>query len=108
VDGRVVREVETRSGRIIDSQREVGGWPEYASGTPPPDSDEDGMPDAWEKAHGLDPRDPRDAAAVTTGGYTQIEVYLNGLAGAESGPDLAWDGVGRGGATKGRREEARR
>ena len=27
VDARLVREVEQRSGRIIDSQKEVGGWP---------------------------------------------------------------------------------
>ena len=25
----LVREVEPRSGRIIDSQKEVGGWPQY-------------------------------------------------------------------------------
>jgi hypothetical protein len=29
VDARLVREVEQRSGRIIDSQAQVGGWPEY-------------------------------------------------------------------------------
>jgi len=27
VDARIVREVETRTGRIIDSQKDVGGWP---------------------------------------------------------------------------------
>jgi pectate lyase len=31
VDARIVREVETRTGRIIDSQKDVGGWPEYAA-----------------------------------------------------------------------------
>src|SRR4051812_19016827 len=31
VDARIVREVETTSGRIIDSQAEVGGWPAYAA-----------------------------------------------------------------------------
>ncbi|MGD2148004.1 MAG: M14 family zinc carboxypeptidase, partial [Anaerolineae bacterium] len=31
--------------------------------TPSPDSDQDGMPDPWEKAHGLDPLDPHDALA---------------------------------------------
>ena len=29
VDARLVREVEQRSGRIIDSQAQVGGWPDY-------------------------------------------------------------------------------
>jgi hypothetical protein len=29
VDLRLVREVEQRSGRVIDSQKDVGGWPEY-------------------------------------------------------------------------------
>jgi hypothetical protein len=31
VDRRLVREVEERTGSIIDSQREVGGWPEYSA-----------------------------------------------------------------------------
>jgi hypothetical protein len=30
-----------------------------------PDSDRDGTPDEWERAHGLNPRDPKDAAAST-------------------------------------------
>jgi pectate lyase len=80
-DARIVREAETRGGRIIDSQREVGGWPDYATATPPLDTDEDGMPDAWERARGLDPRDPRDGSAVgNADGYTNLEIYLNELA----------------------------
>ena len=39
------------------------------------------MPDAWETAHGLDPRDPGDGAASAANGYTQVENYLNELAG---------------------------
>ena len=35
VDARLIREVETRTGRIIDSQNEVGGWPVYRATTPP-------------------------------------------------------------------------
>jgi hypothetical protein len=42
----------------------------------PADGDEDGMPDEWETAQGLDPSDPSDALALTTSGYTQIELYL--------------------------------
>jgi hypothetical protein len=78
VDGRVVRQVEARSGRIIDSQQDVGGWPPYASGPAPADGDGDGMPDEWERARGLDPGDPRDGARVAgREGFTHLEVYLN-------------------------------
>ncbi|MCG3181502.1 MAG: hypothetical protein BIFFINMI_03898 [Phycisphaerae bacterium] len=56
---------------------------------PLPDADGDGMPDAWEKAHGLDPAEPADAnnavpAGATEGdrhkGYTWIECYINSRA----------------------------
>ncbi|MDZ7373478.1 MAG: pectate lyase [candidate division KSB1 bacterium] len=81
VDERIVREVMERSGCLIDSQWEVGGWPVYRSARPPRDSDRDGMPDDWERAHRLDPHEPADAAADRDGdGYTNIEEYLNSLA----------------------------
>ena len=36
---------------------------------------------AWERAHGLNPANPADAAlSPTAGGYTNIETYINGLA----------------------------
>jgi len=80
VDLRIVNEVREGAGCIIDSQWEVGGWPEYRGGRPPRDSDRDGMPDAWEKEHGLDPGDPSDAVADRDGdGYTNIEEYVNSL-----------------------------
>jgi hypothetical protein len=67
-------------GSIIDSQAQVGGWPEYRPATPPQDSDDDGMPDAWEKAHGLNPNNPSDQSKLAGEmGYTNLEVYLNGL-----------------------------
>ena len=47
---------------IITHPSQVGGYPEYR-GEPYLDTDRDGMPDAWENAHGLNPRDPADAAA---------------------------------------------
>lgn len=37
VDARLVREVEQRSGRIIDSQAQVGGWPDYRGAGKLPD-----------------------------------------------------------------------
>jgi hypothetical protein len=49
-------------------------------GTPPPDTDLDGMPDAWEKAQSLNPDDPKDGPLDPDGdGYTNLEDYLNGL-----------------------------
>lgn len=80
VDSRLVNDVRTHGGKIIDSQTQVGSWPELKSGPLPADSDNDGIPDAWEKSHGLDPKNPADATAVAKSGYTNIEEYLNSLA----------------------------
>ena len=64
---------------IIDSQEDVGGWPELKSLPAPIDSDSDGMPDTWEKKHGLDPQNAFDTSKDKDGdGYTNIEEYLNG------------------------------
>jgi len=64
---------------IITDIRQVGGYPEY-KGKAYKDSDGDGMPDAWEKANGLNPKDPSDAIKDCTGdGYTNIEKYINGI-----------------------------
>ena len=66
----------------IDSQDEAGGWPNLQSLPAPKDTDQDGMPDAWEKKHGLNPNDASDGAAVSLdkkGYYTNFEVYCNSL-----------------------------
>lgn len=82
VDERVIASVHDRKGKVIDDPSEAGGWPRLASGTPPVDSDHDGMPDAWEHELGLDPEDPADRNGDVTGdGYTNLEDYLNELAG---------------------------
>lgn len=78
VDLAVVAGVRDRSGRQIDSQAEMGGWPELKSLPAPKDSDGDGMPDAWEKARGLNPAKD-DSAGVGKDGFTNVEAYLNGL-----------------------------
>jgi hypothetical protein len=81
VDARVIQDVINGTGRIIDSQEEVGGWPALRSRPAPKDSDSDGMPDWWEIKHGLDPDDPSDRNGDRTGdGYTNLEEYLNWLA----------------------------
>lgn len=45
-----------------------------------PDADQDGMPDAWETAHNLDPNNAEDRNEIAPSGYTWIEEYLNELA----------------------------
>ncbi len=42
---------------------------------PPADSDHDGMPDKWEKANGLNPKNPKDGNAISKDGYTNLENY---------------------------------
>jgi hypothetical protein len=48
----------------------------------PPDSDDDGIADAWELEHGLDPNDPSDRHTPRGVGYPAIEQYINELADA--------------------------
>lgn len=87
VDTRIIREVRdgnssAGAGRngIIDSQSDVGGWPDLNPGSPVVDTDKDGMPDDWETENGLDPLHAADAKEHTLDEqYTNIEVYLNEL-----------------------------
>lgn len=64
---------------IIDSQADVGGWPVLKSEAPPKDSDNDGMPDKWEKENGLQPDIPDNNSYLLNGDYTNLEVYINSL-----------------------------
>ncbi|TDE98722.1 hypothetical protein EXU48_00455 [Occultella glacieicola] len=79
VDARLLHEVRTGTGRLINSQNEVGGYPVLDGGDPPLDSDQDGIPDDWENAQGLDPDDPADGAAIGSDGYSNLERYLNSI-----------------------------
>jgi len=52
--------------------------PLIESGPPPaPDGDADGMPDAWEGSHGLDPASDDSADDADGDGWTNIEEYLH-------------------------------
>ncbi|MFK7693620.1 fibronectin type III domain-containing protein [Paenibacillus sp. HJGM_3] len=55
-------------------------WPVLHTGEVPADTDGDGMPDVWEREHGLNPNSPLDGKTDFTGdGYTNLEKYLNEL-----------------------------
>lgn len=44
------------------------------------DTDGDGLPDVYERKKGLNPNDASDGAALTPEGYSNLEVFLNGVA----------------------------
>lgn len=87
IDRRIVQDVINQTGHSIDStsHQPEGGWPLLSSLPAPTDTDQDGMPDDWETANGLNPADATDRNLVTENGYTQLENYLNGL--LESGSE---------------------
>jgi hypothetical protein len=84
-DARVIRDIREKTytygnSGIIDSQEDVGGWPQLVSGSPLTDSDGDGIPDSWELLHALDPMDHTDANAYSIDGqYTNLEIYMNDI-----------------------------
>lgn len=76
----------TQSPGIIDKVSDVNGYTEktFATGSRPQgfDSDNDGIPDDWETANGLNPNDASDAITYSLdekGYYTNLEVYANSL-----------------------------
>ncbi len=90
MDQRIINNVKNRTGRFIDVQGgfphgtdyelTTGAWPVLQTLPAPADADKDGMPDAWEKTHKLNPADGRDASLYTLNKlYTNLEIYLNEL-----------------------------
>ena len=83
---------------IIDSQNDIhfnsedhfyvgdsvaGGYPFLDAQTNDSlaiDSDGDGMPDIYETEKGLNPHDSSDGAFITESGYSNLELWLNGVA----------------------------
>lgn len=78
VDTRIVQEVLSGTGRIIDDPSQVGGWPQLAAGMAPVDNDHDGMADSWESTYDLDTGTSADNRLdPDDDGYTNVEEYLN-------------------------------
>jgi hypothetical protein len=67
---------------IIDSPNDVGGWPTLEEYDKQTDTDQDGIPDAWETVNNLNPNDASDGNKYTIDSknwYTNLEVYANSL-----------------------------
>ena len=62
-----------------DAGDDWSAWPELKSKAAPTDTDGDGIPDEWEKANGLNPKDAADGKQTNADGYTNLEVYMNSL-----------------------------
>lgn len=111
IDIRIINEVKTQTATyggvygtakgIIDSHLSTkpagaasdwNAWGIYSTvnkSLAPTDTDEDGMPDWWETANGLDPSDINDGKALAddNSGYTNLETYLNSVDVGRTGPN---------------------
>ncbi len=81
IDGRIIDEAKTGSGRIINAVSEVFNVASTKSTqvAAPADSDRDGMPDWFEDIYGFDKRNGDDKGDNDGDGYTNVEEYINGL-----------------------------
>ncbi|MEZ4855950.1 MAG: T9SS type A sorting domain-containing protein [Gelidibacter sp.] len=75
VDTRIINQYIAGNGTLANT----GVYPNIQGGTAPVDTDNDGMPDYWEVANGLDIDNPNDRNVVQADGYTNLEYYLNGM-----------------------------
>jgi hypothetical protein len=90
LDQRLIQDVVQRRGKIIDVQgnyphgteyeKTVNAWPALNNAPALLDTDNDGMPDAWEQTKGLDPYKANDKNYELSKLYTNIEMYLNSIA----------------------------
>lgn len=84
VTSRTIRETRNRTG-AWGGKEPLSLMAGLKPGTPLKDSDNDGMPDSWEKTHGLNPGNGKDHNKAMPSGYTAIEEYINELAEKLSG-----------------------
>ena len=78
---RMVRETRTGSGRQGYQADIAADRSALGASTSPLDTDRDGLPNAWEGQHGLDPA-MADSSALRISGYTHLECYCHERAAA--------------------------
>lgn len=90
MDIRIINDLKNRTGKFIDVQggfahgtpyeQTVNAWPYLQPAPAEKDTDQDGMPDEWEKKNNLNAGDASDATGYHLDKhYTNIEIYLNNL-----------------------------
>ena len=57
------------------------------------DTDADGMPDAWEKAHSLNPNAADNNGDFDSDGYTNLEEYINEIAAWPAPQPISFNGA---------------
>jgi oligogalacturonide lyase len=81
IDNRLISYVNSlgKAGQVIKDEAEVGGQLNYKKIKASKDSDKDGIPDRWEKVHGLNPFNAKDGSLVGSNGYRNLETYLHAI-----------------------------
>jgi pectate lyase len=105
IDARIIGEVRTGSGRITALNDPANGteWNALMALRPKGDkspfshparfdTDQDGMPDTWEIAHGLKPTEADSNGDFDADGYTNLEEYINELAEWPAPRPILWSG----------------
>src|SRR5262249_11809220 len=96
VDTRVINQVLSlgSQGAIITDETVVGGAGTVAGGTALLDTDQDGMPDTWEIAHGLNPNSNADRNGdYDNDTYTNLEESLNELGAFPAPTPITFNGA---------------
>jgi hypothetical protein len=105
-DTRIINQVQSNGGAILLTAptAEYNDLINQAAASRPMgfDTDQDGMPNSWETARGLNPNLATDGNGVVSAsesaslaGYTWLEMYLNDLAlqASWNGQTTSWDGI---------------
>ncbi len=98
VDQLLHNQVATHTGSRISRESQLpgitnGGFATLGGLPAPIDTDRDGMPDAWEVAHGLDPNSADHNGDFDNDGYTNLEDYLHDLAAFAAPGPIEFGGI---------------
>ncbi len=88
IDIRVINDFINTTGDRLSNVVFPDDFPTFQNLLAPIDTDNDGMPDNWENANGLNPS-VADNNTIMASGYTAIEEYINELAGGLYSPILS-------------------